>query len=74
VYLHTDGFEKKVESGKILKLRNLAMKAGPVSIDIVHPATGENAKWKDIVRDGELSIELPGFYEDIAVHIVSSNG
>jgi len=74
VYLHTDGFEKKVEAGKVLELCSLAMKAGPASIDIVHPGTGETARRKDIIRDGKLSVELPGFHEDVAVHIVSSTG
>jgi len=70
IYLHTDGFVKTVEAGQYLQLHNLVATSGPVSIDLVHPHTGKSSGSRAQVRNGRLSIELPEFYEDIAIRIV----
>ena len=73
VYLHTDGFAETIQAGQFLRLQNLELKSGPVSINIVHPSAGESIGRQGVIRNGTLSIELPEFYEDIAVHIFSSS-
>ena len=71
VYLHADGFGKTMPSGALLKLANLRKKSGPVKIEIVHPSTGEVIKQQGAIRDRTLSLELPAYYEDIAIHILA---
>ena len=73
MYLHTGGFAETIQAGQSLRLQNLELKSGPVSINIVHPSAGESIRRQGVIRNGTLSIELPEFYEDIAVHIVSSS-
>lgn len=72
IYLHADGFTKSIQEGQFVKLRNLTLESGVVSIELVHPYTGESSKRRDRIRNGRLSIELPKFYEDIAIHIAVS--
>jgi hypothetical protein len=72
VYLHTEDFKETIPVGQSLRLQNLELKSGPVSIDIVHPSGGESIRQQGSVQNGSLSIQLPEFCEDIAIHIVSS--
>jgi acetyl esterase/lipase len=70
VYLHTDGFGKTNDGG-LLKLENLKLMSGPVAVETVHPYTGKHVKRQADVQDRALPLELPAFYEDIAIHILS---
>ena len=72
VYLHAEGFTKTIPVGQSLRLLNLTLKSDSVSIKLVHPYTGKSSMRRGIIRNGKLSIELPRFYEDIAIHIVAS--
>jgi hypothetical protein len=70
VYLHTDGFGNEVRAGESLLLRDLEMADGTCAIRLLHPHTGQTARTTGYVKSGRLSIVLPTFFEDIAVHIL----
>jgi hypothetical protein len=53
-----------------LKLRNLAMADGEHKVFIYDPLTGAASEKKATVTGGRAQIDLPGFTDDIAVHLI----
>jgi hypothetical protein len=70
VYLHTGGSRETIPAGRQLALRDLEMPDAPVSVTLVRPSSGKTAAVRAAVSDGKLALELPEFFEDLAVHIV----
>jgi len=71
VYLHIDGFGKTVPAGRELVLQGLETAEGTVSITFLHPDSGRTAHMTGVIRKGRLMVQLPEFFEDIAIHILS---
>jgi len=71
VYLHADGFKKTVTAGQVLRLQKLKMTDGSVEILLCHPATGVWQRENVPIQNGNVTINLPEFYEDLALHILS---
>ena len=70
VYLHTDGFGTEIEAGQPLVLEDLDMAEGPCSITFIYPDSGRTAKATGTIKRGRLTISLPRFFEDMAIHIL----
>jgi len=69
VYLHTDGFGDEVKAGQPLVLGDLDMAEGPCSITFLHPDTGRSVRTTGAIRGGRLTVPLPRFFEDVAIHV-----
>ena len=52
-----------------LKLKNLSLADGTYTADIIKPDSGVLATHTVTVKGGTLSVALPGFTDDIAVHM-----
>ena len=71
IYLHTGSESDKTRAGKKLVLKGLAMPGvNDVEINIFHPSSGESLSFKGSVKNNGLSFKLPGFHNDIAIHII----
>ncbi|MFC1717749.1 hypothetical protein ACFL6S_29075, partial [Candidatus Poribacteria bacterium] len=53
-----------------LKITGLALSDGDYGAEIVKPDKGVIDRYKVAVADGNISIELPVFTDDIAVHFL----
>jgi hypothetical protein len=62
----------KFES-QVLKLNNLSLSDGRYRMDIVKPEKGVLKTHRLTVENGALSVQLPTFTDDIAVHIYKFN-
>jgi hypothetical protein len=69
VYLHTKEYEKTVPAGQKLFLAGLKIPDGKVNVLILHPENGKKSNQTQNIKGGQLSLELPQFYEDILVYI-----
>ncbi len=54
---------------QLLSVKNLSLPDGKYSADIIKPDTGIIDSFALMVKDGEISIQLPVFVDDIAMHI-----
>jgi hypothetical protein len=55
--------------GQTLRLKDLSLAGGTYTMDIIKPDTGVLTTRSITVRGGTLSVKLPAFVDDIAVHI-----
>jgi hypothetical protein len=68
IYLHS-GFGVDQAGGAELKMTNLELSEGPVSVRFIHPNTGEISTGRAIVAGGSVKLVLPAFYENLAVYL-----
>ncbi|MDQ4148346.1 MAG: DUF6298 domain-containing protein [Pseudomonadota bacterium] len=71
VYLHTGLPEQFVSAGQPLILNPVKLPDGNVTISILNPETGKTSQMQGAVQNSQLSITLPAFNGDIALHIVN---
>ncbi len=69
VYLHTEEFGKTIAAGEIIDMAYLPLPNGKVDIKIIHPSSGEISTKELEIINHCLSIELPEFFEDIAIYV-----
>jgi hypothetical protein len=70
VYLSSaTGRENVNYNAQLLKLRNLALSDGTVQVSIIDPKIGTLDKFSATVSGGHVSLSLPAFTDDIAVHL-----
>jgi hypothetical protein len=55
--------------GQTLRLKDLSVAGGTYTMDIIKPDRGVRTTRSITVRGGTLSVKLPAFVDDIAVHI-----
>lgn len=67
------GKERVRYSSEVLQLEDLALDDGMYSVDIIRPDGRIGAGRTRLVKGGVLSIKLPIFIDDIAVHINSGS-
>ena len=58
---------------ELLKLKNLSLANGTYTADVIKPDSGVLATHTITVKGGTLSVRLPAFVDDIAVHIYGSS-
>ncbi|MCP4612359.1 MAG: hypothetical protein GY845_26985 [Planctomycetes bacterium] len=68
IYLHS-GFGVGQVGGTELKMSNLELSEGSVSVQFIHPNTGEISTGRAIVAGGSVKLVLPAFYENLAVYL-----
>ncbi|MDT8301117.1 MAG: hypothetical protein RQ760_06495 [Sedimentisphaerales bacterium] len=68
IYLHS-GFGVGQIGGTELKLNNLEMPERTVSVQFIHPDTGEITTGRTVVDGGRAKLVLPAFHENIAVYL-----
>jgi len=68
IYLHS-GFGVSQVGGTELGLNNLEMPEGIVSVQYIHPDTGEIITGRTIIDGGSAKLVLPAFYENIVVYL-----
>jgi hypothetical protein len=56
----------------VLRLKELMLQDGEHTAVVYDPATGASREEAVVVSQGRLEMQLPGFTDDIAVHIVNS--
>jgi len=69
VYLHTGGSDRRVPAGSSLALKSLNLPDGTVMVTVLHPADGRSHVTSAAVRRGHLSVPLPEFVGDLAIHV-----
>jgi hypothetical protein len=70
IYLHS-GFEIGQAGGTELEIINLGMSEGSVSVQFIHPNTGQTSTGRAIVARSGVNLTLPAFYENLVVYLRS---
>jgi hypothetical protein len=70
IYLHS-GFGVDQAGGTELKMTNLELPEGTVSVRFIHPNTGKTSTSRTIVAGGSVKLALPAFYENLVVYLQS---
>ncbi len=58
---------------ELLKLKNLSLANGTYTVDFIKPDSGVLSTRTVTVNGGTLSVRLPMFVDDVAVHIYRSS-
>ncbi|MGH8503363.1 MAG: hypothetical protein ACREVE_13000 [Gammaproteobacteria bacterium] len=69
VYLHAGIGNEPIDQGAQLKLTDLQIPDGAVTIEALNPRSGQTTSWRGNIEDGTLTTRLRGAERDIAVRI-----
>lgn len=68
IYLHS-GFGANQAGESKLRLTNLELPEGPVSVQFIHPNTGKTSTSCALVKSASAELVLPPFFENLVVHL-----